>query len=210
MWNVRRLCSEILWMEDGSVRAYGPAGEIAERYMNEVNLEALANHATALQSHRGGSGEIRYLAVDLLDAVGHPASMLATGDTLVVRAQYRAERRVSSPIFQIAIIDVDTGLVITAATSSRVDAPEEVAGDGVIECRFARLPLRPRQYVLRLSITDSDQLASYDVVTAGPRFAIGGGGHGVDGLADEDDGLVSLPYEFVHRGVVSATQRTRS
>jgi ABC-type multidrug transport system ATPase subunit len=57
MWNVRRLCSDILWMEDGGVRAYGPAGEIAERYMNEVNLEALANQATALQSHRGGTGE---------------------------------------------------------------------------------------------------------------------------------------------------------
>ena len=25
MWNVRRLCSDILWMEDGRVRAYGPA-----------------------------------------------------------------------------------------------------------------------------------------------------------------------------------------
>ena len=30
MWNVRRLCSDILWMEDGTVRAYGEAGEIAE------------------------------------------------------------------------------------------------------------------------------------------------------------------------------------
>src|SRR5687767_154040 len=44
MWNVRRLCSEILWMDDGRVRAYGAAAEIAARYMNEVNLQALANH----------------------------------------------------------------------------------------------------------------------------------------------------------------------
>ena len=65
MWNVRRLCSDILWMENGRVRAYGAAGEIAERYMNEVNLEAMANQATSLQSHRGGTGEIRYIAVDL-------------------------------------------------------------------------------------------------------------------------------------------------
>jgi hypothetical protein len=73
-----------------------------------------------------------------------------------------------------------------------------VAGNGTIACRFARLPLRPRQYVLRLSITDSHQLASYDVVTAGPRFAVTGRGRGVDGLADEEDGLVSLPFEFEH------------
>src|SRR3954447_9752615 len=65
MWNVRRLCSEILWMEDGRVRAYGGAGEIAERYMNEINLEALANQATSLQSHRSGTGEVRFASVEL-------------------------------------------------------------------------------------------------------------------------------------------------
>jgi homopolymeric O-antigen transport system ATP-binding protein len=208
MWNVRRLCSEILWMEDGRVRAYGPAGEIAERYMNEVNLEALANQATALQSHRGGTGEIRYVSVDLVDAAGRPSSMLTAGDTLVVHAQYRAALRVARPVFQVAIIDVDTGLVITTATSSDADSPGDVEGDGMIECRFPRLPLRPRQYVLRLSITDRHHLASYDVVTAGPRFAVSGGGRGVDGMADEEDGLVSLPFDFVHHAGASPALRT--
>ena len=66
MWNVRRLCSQILWMEEGQVRAYGEAGEIAERYMNEVNLQALANQSTSLQSHRGGTGEVRFETVETL------------------------------------------------------------------------------------------------------------------------------------------------
>ena len=78
------------------------------------------------------------------------------------------------------------------ATGDRI-----VEGPGEIEIRFAHLPLRPRQYVLRLSITDAFQLASYDVVTAGPRFAITGQGAGVDSLADEQDGLVTLPFEVV-------------
>ena len=76
--------------------------------------------------------------------------------------------------------------------------PDTVGASATIECRFPRLPLRPRQYILRLSITDSHQLASYDVVTAGPRFAVSGHGSGVEGLADEEDGLVSLPFEFAH------------
>jgi hypothetical protein len=77
--------------------------------------------------------------------------------------------------------------------------PAEVCGDGAVECRFESLPLRARQYVTRLAITDSHQLASFDVVTAGPRFAVTGRGVGVDGLADEEDGLVALPYEFLHQ-----------
>ena len=198
MWNVRRLCDQILWMEEGRVRAYGPAGEIAERYMNEVNVQTLANQATALQSARSGTGEIRYTAVALLDAAGAPTGLLPAGSTLVVRATYRVERAIARPVFQIGIIDVDTGLVITTATSRPTDVPDTIAADGTIECRFPRVPLRPRQYILRLSITDSYQLASYDVVTAGPRFAISGHGSGVEGLADEEDGLVSLPFEFAH------------
>jgi hypothetical protein len=189
-------------MENGGVRGYGPAGEMAERYMNDVNLDALANQATALQSHRGGTGEVRFVSVDIMDDAGQPTGLIAAGDTIVVRAIYRAEQRVARPVFQVAIIDVDTGLVVTTGSSRAAAMPNEVSGTGAIECRFTRLPLRPRQYVLRLSIADSDQLASYDVVTAGPRFAVTGQGHGIDGLADEEDGLVSLPFEFVHHGAI--------
>jgi hypothetical protein len=47
------------------------------------------------------------------------------------------------------------------------------------------------------------------VITAGPRFAVIGEGRGVDGLADEEDGLVSLPYEFVHDGAAAGVSHSR-
>ena len=199
MWNVRRLCSEILWMDNGSVRAYGEAGAIAEQYMNEVNLQALQNQATSLQSHRGGTGEVRFESVDLYGADGSPKAVFATNDTLVLRGSYVASIAVESPVFQAAIVDIDTGVVVTTASSAGRDASGIVQGPGEIEIRFAHLPLRARQYVIRLSITDSYQLASYDVVTAGPRFAVTGQGTGVDSLADEQDGLVTVPFEIAHR-----------
>ena len=198
MWNVRRLCSQILWMEEGQVRAYGEAGDIAERYMNEINLQALANDQTALQSHRGGTGEIRYSAVEVLDSEGRPMAQFSPGDTMVVRAAYQVSDRKARPLFQIAIVDVDTGVVVTTATSD-VERAGVLSAGGAIECRFPRLPLRPRQYVLRLSITDEFQLASYDTVLAGPRFAVVSTGAGVDVLADEQEGLVSLPFEMVYQ-----------
>jgi ABC-type polysaccharide/polyol phosphate transport system ATPase subunit len=207
MWNVRRLCSRILWMDEGRVKAYGHAGEIAERYMNDVNLQALANESTALQSHRGGTGEIRYADVELHDAAGAPNRVVAPGGTLLVRAMYQAQQPVQSPVFQIAIVDVDTGVVVTTASSAAADVPGAVSGTGVIEYRFERLPLRPRNYVLRLSILDSHQLASYDLVTAGPRFVVQGSGGGVDSLADEEDGLVSVPFAFEHRCAVGSRER---
>ena len=88
--------------------------------MNEVNLQALANQATALQSHRGGTGEVRYVTVDLVDAGGQPAAT-ARARRHAGRAR-RVSRRASAverPVFQVAIVDVDTGLVITTATLDR-------------------------------------------------------------------------------------------
>jgi hypothetical protein len=164
--------------------------------MGEVNLQALANQGAALQSHRGGSGEVRYTTADVVNLRGEPFSLIAPGDSLMVRATYQAQRPIRRPVFQVAIVDVDSGLVVTSASSDPATGPAEISGEGVVECRFDELPLRARQYVLRLTITDEHLMASYDQVTAGPRFAVSGRGKGVDNLADEDDGLVSLPYQF--------------
>jgi lipopolysaccharide transport system ATP-binding protein len=204
MWNVRRLCTRILWMENGQIRACGPAAEIAERYMADVNLRAVGNQQNALQSHRGGTGEVRYTSVSILDAAGREAAGVAEGGALTVRAAYAASTTIAAPVFQIAIVDVDTGTVVSTATSHAGDVPPSVSDDGVIECRFESIPLRRRQYVLRLTILDAHQLMSYDVITAGPRFAVTAGA-GAPGRADGDeDGLVSVPYRFEHRQEAAA------
>jgi len=198
MWNVRRLCDRILWMENGQVRAFGPAAEIAEQYMAEVNLRALGNQQNALQSHRGGTGEVRYTTIDIVDESGRDASAVAEGAPLIVRAAYAVSRKVDAPVFQIAIVDVDTGLVVATATSSARDVPPVVAGDGAIECRFDAVPLRRRQYILRMRISDAQQLMSYDEVTAGPRFAVVAGAGAAAASSEDEDGLVSLPFAFEH------------
>ena len=205
LWNVRRLCTDILWLDKGQVRAYGPAAQITEQYMNEVNLAALGAGDAALQTQRTGTGEVRYVSVELLDAGGNPAGLIEADDSLIVRATYRADASIQRAVFQIAIVDVDTGVVITTASSAG-DGPTGVAATGAIECRFTHLALRPRQYVLRLSITDARQILPYDVLMAGPRFAVtaSGGAGGLSGT--EEDGVVSLPYQFFHRAGADGLQ----
>jgi lipopolysaccharide transport system ATP-binding protein len=204
MWNVRRLCDRILWMENGQVRAFGPAAELAEQYMSEVNLRALGNEQNALQSHRGGTGEVRFTAIDIVDRNGCDVNAVMEGAPLIVRAAYAVSAHVDAPIFQIAIADVDTGLIVATATSTARDVPAVVSADGTIECRFDAVPLRRRQYILRLRITDAQQLMSYDEVTAGPRFAVVAGAGAAAASSEDEDGLVSLPFRFEHRQEAAA------
>jgi ABC-type polysaccharide/polyol phosphate transport system ATPase subunit len=198
IWNVRRLCDRVIWMDEGRVRAAGAAADIADRYMEEVNVRALVDPHSPLPSHRGGTGEIRYTNVTVVDRDGRPAGLVHEGGPLVVRAGYQAVSRVASPVFQVAIVDVDTGVVVSTATSSAADAPAIVEGSGVVDCIFESLPLRRRQYVLRMTIADADQLVSYDIVAAGPRFAVTATGGAGSHTAEDGEGLVSLPYRFAH------------
>ena len=193
MWNVRRLCDRIVWMDTGRVRAIGATDEIVDRYTEEMNVRALANADNALQSHRAGTGELRFTAIDLIDDAGTPVATVAEGGPATIRAEYRVHARVPAAVFQVAILDADTGVVVATATSAATDALPDPGRTSVVDCTFEMLPLRPRQYALRLGITDARQLMSYDLVTAGPRFVVTSiGRHPVD----DDAGVVSLPYRF--------------
>ena len=202
LWNVRRLCDHILWMDDGRVRAYGRANEIAEQYMREVNLEALANERTALQTHRRGTGEIRYTSTAWVDGSGSETSIVHPGGGLTLHASYRTHEPVRGPVFQISIVDVDTGFVVSTV-SSTPGGRALVDGEGVIRCTFPELPLRRRQYVARLAILDEHRAVAYDHIAAGPRFVVAGSADGREPLEDEDDGFVLLPCEFDYKTVPS-------
>ena len=206
MWNVRRLCDHILWMDQGRVRAYGPATEMAERYLREVNLEAISNENAALQSHRRGTGEIRVTAVRLLDGAERETKTVCSGEALTIEADYHASQTVRQPLFQISVVDVDTGFTVCTASSLPAEIPA-ADGPGSIRCTFQALPLKPRHYIVRLAIFDGLKTIEYDAVTAGPRFIVTTAPGESDVYADEDDGFVTLPCAFAYAARTSVLAR---
>ena len=142
------------------MRAFGPAAEIADQYMDQVNLRALANQENVLQSHRGGTGELRYTDVQIVDASGRATALVRDGGPLVVRAYDDAGVRVAAPGVQVAIVDVDTGLVVATAVSSPADVPPVVEGSGCSNASSIRSRCADAECVLRMTITDSYQLVS--------------------------------------------------
>jgi ABC-type sulfate/molybdate transport systems ATPase subunit len=202
IWSVRRLCERIIWMDDGAIRASGASADVAEQYMNEVNLRALGNQHNALSSHRAGTGEVRCVGISISEAgEGQPAIVSSTLP-LTARVSYQTTRSLSDVVFQLSIVDVDTGVVVTTATSRPIDLV--LAEAGAVDCTFDPLPLRRRQYVLQLVITDRQHAVSYDVVSAGPRFTMAA----VSGSASDDDlgglGLIAVPYRFEQRARVAS------
>ncbi len=161
MWNVRRLCSDILWMEERQ-RARLRRGRRDRRALHERGQPAGAGRTRrrrcrAIAAAPAKSASSRSSLLDADGRAGGDCSRRTTrwwcaGRIVAIeggraaglpgRDRRRRHRRGGD--------DGEHG--DRHGTAAR---PTAVEGPGEIEIRFAHLPLRPRQYVLRLSITDA-------------------------------------------------------
>ncbi len=185
---VQELCTRALWLHDGAVRALGPPAEVVAAYRRALRgatgVRGLGSAATgnsaapdaasagadgpaaplpsaAPRGRRWGSGEVRLVGVDLLDAAGLPTHRFTTGGPLTVRLRYHAARRVPRPVFGLAIYAGEAQL---CGPNTRVDRLpiDAVEGAGEIVYRVEALPLLPGTYTLSAAVYDERELHPFD------------------------------------------------
>jgi ABC-2 type transport system ATP-binding protein len=197
MGNVRGLCQQAVWLDQGEVRAFGETSDVVAQYVDAINTQSASVAAARDRTEmRGGSGEIRFTEVRLLDHRNRPAEVLTSGELLRVRARYIAHRRIRCPVFRFGLASPLHGVVVGIADSRAADLPEWLEGPGEIECVFHALPLRPGTYTVQLSITGSDLHAVYDLYTVGNDFVISADGQDAStGYTPGQNDLVYLPFD---------------
>src|SRR5688572_4504893 len=145
--NVRGLCRQVLWLDRGEIKALGETEAIVAAYLDDINLRAAAEQAARDRTEtRGGSGDARFADVTVLDEAGHPTDLFRPGESIRVRAEYRAFRPIERPVFRFAITSPRHGVTVCAVDSHPGDVPPLVEGAGVVECAFEAPPLRPGLY----------------------------------------------------------------
>ena len=201
MGNIRGLCRRALWLDRGEVRASGETETVVARYIDDVHAESASEAAPRDRTEmRGGSGEIRFTNVELLDEDGCRAEVLRFDEALRVRAGYVAHAPVRDPVFRFALASPLHGVLIAIADSRSAALPATLEGTGTVECVFPRLPLRPGTYSVQLSIVGSDLHEVYDLYSVGNDFVLSAEGQdaGTGYIPGQND-LVALPYEIAHR-----------
>ena len=209
MGNVRGLCRQALWLDRGRVQATGETEQVVSAYVDAVHAQSVQESAARDRTEmRGGSGEIRFSEVGLLDRIGQPARLLGSGEPLRIQARYLAHQRVRRPVFRFAIASPLHGVVVAIADSQSSDLPEWLEGPGQIECRFHSLPLRPGTYTVQLSITGSDLHALYDLYSVGNDFVVSADGQDAStGYTPGQNDLVHLPFDVTLRATEGADAR---
>jgi lipopolysaccharide transport system ATP-binding protein len=83
---IENLCSRAILLRDGRIEKDGPPQEVIADYL--AALSQLTEVSIAERTDRTGLGEIRTVALELLDGDGRPVGHPVSGQTLVFRLHY--------------------------------------------------------------------------------------------------------------------------
>ena len=172
---VENLCSRGIWIDSGKIRMDGRAKDVIASYMSSFVGERVSGSDLSGTENRMGSGEIRYTRLEYLSPDGTPCAITRSGDPLVLRFHYRAEKTIRDPSFGFRLF-TQMGTLITecAHWMHGIHIPKVGPGDGYIDLEIESLNLIPGGYTFSLWITgqggkpvyDGDVRASLDVEIA--------------------------------------------
>lgn len=190
---MRKLCTQLIWLDKGIVRAAGPTEEIASHYMayshDQEGLQ-LSNREAAPPFNRSGSGEIEITAVRFLNDAGQESNAFRTDDSLTIEINYLAHQPVNNPEFGLAIFHQNGTHV--AGPNNLVAGVQTgvVEGAGKICYCVDSLPLLPALYHVTAAIHDGRSNCVFDYHDKAYTFRV------IPGGTDEIYGLIKLPAQW--------------
>ncbi len=190
---IERLCSHIVWLDKGAVRASGPAEKVIEQYRDHMD-ERVGMEMTRQNESGGfkrwGTHQIEIEDVRFLDDQGEDTAIFHYGSPLTIEMHYNAHEPIEEPEFGLAIHRND-GVHITGPNSQTAGLEMGVVeGRGVVRYRIDSLPLLPARYQLTAAIHDSKRPIAYDFHEEAYAFRVVGGG------TDETEGILALPASW--------------
>src|SRR3954451_2750630 len=97
---IQTLCDRVAWLEHGQLRAEGPAFEVVDKYVQEVNAaesNRLSKGGVHEDDRHRGSGEMVIKKVEFLDGEGVARPVAVAGTALTIRVHYEARSPVTEP-----------------------------------------------------------------------------------------------------------------
>ncbi len=168
---VRSLCDVAVWLDHGEMKAYGPANEVVDAYLADVNeKERQAREQTTYDADnerrermRRGTREVEITRVQLLDQHGNERTTFRTHEPLTIRIHYVAHERIERPVFGVGI-NHESGPWLTGPNTGfdKYHIPV-VEGPGIVDYHIPRLPFLGGRYLVSASATDWTQLHEFDV-----------------------------------------------
>jgi ABC-2 type transport system ATP-binding protein/lipopolysaccharide transport system ATP-binding protein len=165
---VQSLCDRAAWLDHGRLRKEGPAGEVVDAYLAEVNAaesQRLGRQRAGnpvVDATRRGSGEVRVERVEFLDGAGVARQVAQSGGPVTVRVHYQVREPVDEPVFGLAFHS-ESGVHLAGPNSQAGGVPiARLERDGHVDYTLDPLPFTPGAYLVTTAVVDSTLLHVYD------------------------------------------------
>jgi lipopolysaccharide transport system ATP-binding protein len=159
MYHVQKLCRAALWLKDGRMVRYGPAGEVAQAYLayHEEKSARTGQPIAPPLARQAGYYAIQSLRLD-------PPERIAAGATLVVAGEvYSPDDR--PPVVLVGLVRADGTPIYGIATEMDGVAPERIGAHRfAFLLTFPELPLLPGKYLVRAHALDPEGVRLFDNV----------------------------------------------
>jgi ABC-type polysaccharide/polyol phosphate transport system ATPase subunit len=166
MGQLRNLCDQVAWLDNGELKAAGAPGEVVDDYVGEAHQAAREADDVPppeeQERDRWGSGEATITRVELLDRAGAPAAAVRTGDAVTVRLHWATSEPIPRPVFGVAVHSLDGVEISGPNTRDAGLVPDKIDGTGTVDLRVPRLLLLPGVYDLSGAVYDYSRTHPYD------------------------------------------------
>ncbi len=159
---VQTICSRVIWLEQGKIKAIGSPDEVVNKYLHnhygkQQNILAMEEGEELLQYNEGG---ITIEEVKILDETGQPLEALSGGSGLKVEIHYDASRYLNVSNIQLTLADKQSSRIMGADLAGLNGQALHIipAGKGVACCTFETSPIRPNLYYFNVDIFEEHRL----------------------------------------------------
>jgi len=189
---VRRLASQLLWLERGSISGSGPVDRVISQYLEHLHQSEMLSGQTeaAGDFRRWGTGSVEITKVRLLDLESQEREVFQSGRALTVEISYFAHKEIKEPEFGIAIYRQD-GVQVNGPNNRMAGfAIDKVQGAGIVRYHIESLPLLSAAYQITVAVHDSKLPRAYDFHEQAYTFRV------VDPASRHQMGLVDIPASW--------------
>lgn len=153
---IQRMSDRILLLDEGNVVGLGDPGSVVGKYRASTGKKGVSG-----LEKEWGTGEVKITKVEFLDKAGHITEKFKWGEPLQARIFYKAQRRITGPVFGFGLADNEGRILYGNNTQIEGFDIPAVEEEGTVTLRIDNLALAAGSYLFSFSVHSADHKINY-------------------------------------------------
>jgi len=172
MNTVLRVCDKVIWLENARIKEIGKSTKVVPKYLDEVEKSKVKELNQNQVGISAQDSPIKIMNILLFNQHGEETLEFEFKDDLIVHLHYVCEEGIKNAYFVILVGTSAGECLFLADMRTVLKSGVVVKKEGVIKCKFHKIPLLPNIYTVGVAIFAEDGATPYMYTTWLKSFRI--------------------------------------